>query len=142
MKFNALIAASGLAGMAHAAAVNTTSSAVPSATQPCAVASAAYAEQIAASPSATPTIAAAIAHDCLLSVPLGKEAAIELVDSIEPYLEWQSGLFIHCPITTDVYSKLTECAMIRLGILGRPAGRLLLPGLRHVCQPCGYPDKA
>ncbi|KAI3392721.1 hypothetical protein diail_5278 [Diaporthe ilicicola] len=90
MKFNALVAAGGLAGMAHAAAVNTTSSAVPSATQPCAVVSAAYASQISASPSATPTIAAAIAHDCLLSVPLGKEAAIELVDSIEPYLEWQS----------------------------------------------------
>ncbi|KAL1871100.1 hypothetical protein Daus18300_004845 [Diaporthe australafricana] len=90
MKFNALVVASGLSGMAHAAAVNTTSSAVPSATQPCAVASAAYESQISASPSAVPTIAAAIAHDCLLSVPLGKEAAIELVDSIEPYLEWQS----------------------------------------------------
>ncbi|KAI7783505.1 peptidase s41 family protein [Diaporthe eres] len=90
MKSTVLVVASGLSGMAHAAAVNTTTSAVPSPTQPCAVASAAYASQIAVSPAATPTIAAAIAHDCLLSVPLGKEAAIELVDSIEPYLEWQS----------------------------------------------------
>jgi hypothetical protein len=40
---------------------------------------------------ATPTIAAKIAHDCLASVPLGKEAAIELVDAIEPYMEWQTG---------------------------------------------------
>lgn len=93
MKFTALLVASGLSGVAHAAAVNTTTSAVPSPTEPCAVASAAYASQIAVSPSATPTIAAAIAHDCLLSVPLGKEAAIELVDSIEPYLEWQSGWY-------------------------------------------------
>lgn len=59
--------------------------------EPCAVVSAAYASQIAALPSATPTIAASIAYDCLLSVPLGTEAAIEFVDSIEPYLEWQSG---------------------------------------------------
>lgn len=39
---------------------------------------------------ATPTVAAALAYECLKSVPLHKEAAIELVDSIEPYLEWQS----------------------------------------------------
>ena len=35
-------------------------------------------------------MAASLAYDCLSSVPLGKEAAIELVDAIEPYLEWQS----------------------------------------------------
>lgn len=90
MKSTVLVVASGLSGMAHAAAMNHHTSAVPSPTQPCAVASVAYASQIAKSPAATPTIAAGIAHDCLLSVPLGKEAAIELVDSIEPYLEWQS----------------------------------------------------
>lgn len=67
------------------AVANTTS-------EPCAVVSAAYASQIAAAPTATPTIAASVAHDCLLSVPLGKEAALEFVDSIEPYLEWQSGM--------------------------------------------------
>ncbi|KAK4197994.1 hypothetical protein QBC40DRAFT_332298, partial [Triangularia verruculosa] len=39
---------------------------------------------------ATPTVAAELALECLNSVPLHKEAAIELVDSIEPYLEWQS----------------------------------------------------
>lgn len=61
-------------------------------TEPCAVVSAAYASQIAASPAATPTIAASVAHECLLSVPLEKEAALDFVDSIEPYLEWQSGM--------------------------------------------------
>lgn len=40
--------------------------------------------------SATPTVAASLAYECLNSVPLHKEQAIELVDSIVPYLEWQS----------------------------------------------------
>lgn len=87
-----LILASGLYAVASASPTNTTSTAVTTGTaEPCAVVSAAYASQIAVSPSATPTIAASIAHDCLLSVPLGKDAALEFVDSIEPYLEWQSG---------------------------------------------------
>jgi len=37
-----------------------------------------------------PTVVAEIVHACLESVPLGKAAAIELVEAIEPYLEWQS----------------------------------------------------
>jgi len=40
-----------------------------------------------------PTIAAQLAHDCLASVPLAKQAALNLVDAIEPYLEWQSGSY-------------------------------------------------
>lgn len=42
-------------------------------------------------PVVTPTVPAQLGYDCLNSVPLGKEAAIELVDSLVPYLEWQSG---------------------------------------------------
>ncbi|KAF9881453.1 hypothetical protein CkaCkLH20_00599 [Colletotrichum karsti] len=38
----------------------------------------------------TPTVPAQLAYDCLNSVPLGKQEAIDLVDSIVPYLEWQS----------------------------------------------------
>lgn len=91
MKYSLLAVATGLKAMAIAMALNTTfTSAIASQTEPCAIVSAAYASQIVASPSATPKIAASIAHDCLLSVPLGKDAAIELVDSMEPYLEWQS----------------------------------------------------
>ncbi|ROW09275.1 hypothetical protein VPNG_05791 [Cytospora leucostoma] len=91
MKYSYVAAATSLYGMAHAVALNITStSAISSPTEPCAIVSAAYASQIVASPSATPTIAASIAHDCLLSVPLGKDAAIELVESMEPYLEWQT----------------------------------------------------
>lgn len=35
-------------------------------------------------------MAAALAYECLNSVPLKKDAAIALVDALEPYLEWQS----------------------------------------------------
>ena len=44
-------------------------------------------------PIATPTVPAQLAHDCLNSVLLGKESALELVESIEPYLEFQSGKY-------------------------------------------------
>ncbi|KAH8882569.1 pyridine nucleotide-disulfide oxidoreductase family protein [Thozetella sp. PMI_491] len=57
-------------------------------TEPCAIASSSWAAQVDASP--TPIISAELAHACLNSVPLGKEEAIELVDGIVPYLEWQS----------------------------------------------------
>lgn len=80
-----LVASCGLYGVALSQ--NATATA-----EPCAVVSAAYASQKAALPSATPTIAAAVAHDCLLSVPLGQQEALDLIDSIEPYLEWQSGM--------------------------------------------------
>lgn len=85
--------------LASAAGIASASPAVRAATnttEPCAVVSAAYASQIAVSPAATPTIAASVAYDCLLSVPLGKEAALEFVDSIEPYLEWQTGTNSTC----------------------------------------------
>jgi len=41
---------------------------------------------------ATPTVAASLAYDCLNSVPLNSDAALELVDAIAPYLEFQSGM--------------------------------------------------
>ncbi|GKT85754.1 peptidase S41 family protein [Colletotrichum tofieldiae] len=58
--------------------------------EPCAAVGAAWAAQHAIAPTVTPTVPAQLAHACLNSVPLGKEAAIELVDSLFPYLEWQS----------------------------------------------------
>lgn len=36
------------------------------------------------------TVPAQVAYDCFTSVPIGKQEAINLVDSLEPYLEWQS----------------------------------------------------
>ncbi|KAF2146091.1 uncharacterized protein K452DRAFT_105588 [Aplosporella prunicola CBS 121167] len=38
----------------------------------------------------TPTIPAGIAYECLTSVPLNKTAALELLDSVKPYITWQS----------------------------------------------------
>ncbi|KAB8336737.1 hypothetical protein FH972_021046 [Carpinus fangiana] len=45
-----------------------------------------------APPSSTPTISAKLAWDCEQSVPLNATAGLELVDSIRPYIEWQSTL--------------------------------------------------
>ncbi|KAK4161565.1 hypothetical protein QBC43DRAFT_357679 [Cladorrhinum sp. PSN259] len=52
-------------------------------TPACEIVSSSWAAQKAISPSE-------LAYNCLNSVPLGKNAAIELVEAIEPYLEWQS----------------------------------------------------
>ncbi|KAK4188472.1 hypothetical protein QBC35DRAFT_451287 [Podospora australis] len=67
-----------------------TATSTASNTAACAIVSSSWSAQKAANPSAMPTVAAALAHACLKSVPLGKSAAIELVESIQPYLEWQS----------------------------------------------------
>ncbi|OLN87550.1 hypothetical protein CCHL11_06180 [Colletotrichum chlorophyti] len=74
----------------HAAAFFPNSTAPTNSSEPCAAVSAAWAKQHAAAPYVTATVPAQLAYDCLNSVPLGKEAAIELVDSLVPYLEWQS----------------------------------------------------
>lgn len=76
-----------------ASAQSSTTSAAPTetatpTTAACALVSSAWAAQSAAT--ATPTVDASIAYDCLNSVPLAKEAAIKFVDEIVPYLEWQS----------------------------------------------------
>lgn len=45
-------------------------------------------------PSQTLSVAAQLAHDCLKTVPIGKDNAIKLIDALVPYVEWQSGAFI------------------------------------------------
>ncbi|QPH04751.1 hypothetical protein C2857_002008 [Epichloe festucae Fl1] len=58
---------------------------------PCARISASWAEQKKKkTTTGHPTVAAALAHECLKTVPLGRDEAIQLIDAIEPYLEWQS----------------------------------------------------
>lgn len=47
---------------------------------------------ISSLPDPAPTVEAKLANDCLKSVPLHKKEALELVDSLRPYLEWQSDL--------------------------------------------------
>ena len=53
----------------------------------CAEVSRSVATQTAA---ATPTVPAKVAWDCIQSVPLNKSAALNLLDSINPYIDWQS----------------------------------------------------
>jgi hypothetical protein len=82
----------------------------PTKTSPCAIVSASWAAQISATPAgksflgtrfaevpltlliAVPTVAASLAHDCLNSVPLGASEAMDLMEAIGPYLEFQSGV--------------------------------------------------
>jgi hypothetical protein len=86
-----LAALAAVTGVLGVAVTNTTTTASATSTlAPCAIVSASWASQIAASPSATPTVPATVAYECLNSVPLGKEAALDLVEAIEPYLEWQT----------------------------------------------------
>ncbi|KAI0411433.1 hypothetical protein F5X98DRAFT_54024 [Xylaria grammica] len=68
----------------------TTAAPTPTATEPCVVARDAFTSQTSASPGVTPTMAASLAYDCLKSVPAHKEPAIQLLDALKPFLEWQS----------------------------------------------------
>ncbi|PSK56652.1 hypothetical protein B9Z65_6276 [Elsinoe australis] len=45
---------------------------------------------VAASPSAAPSVPAQVGYDCLNSIPFNQTAAEELVDSILPYIDWQT----------------------------------------------------
>ncbi|KAK7984534.1 cytochrome P450 monooxygenase-like protein [Apiospora arundinis] len=72
------------------ATASATASASTTPTAACAAVSAAWASQVKAAPSATPTVEAKVAYACLNSVPVAKEAALKFVDELVPYLEWQS----------------------------------------------------
>ncbi|KAL1616183.1 hypothetical protein SLS56_011507 [Neofusicoccum ribis] len=58
----------------------------------CASVSALAASQTAAAPSATPTVPADLAYECINSVPINTTAALDLIKTIRPYWEWQSTL--------------------------------------------------
>jgi hypothetical protein len=45
-----------------------------------------------ASPSAVPTVPAEVAYQCINSVPFNQSAAVALLDSIRPYLDWQTTI--------------------------------------------------
>ncbi|CEJ82043.1 hypothetical protein VHEMI02135 [[Torrubiella] hemipterigena] len=61
--------------------------AAPAPRAPCAQVADAWA---ARQPGVTPTVSAKLAHDCLTSVPIRRQDALNLLDSISPYLDWQS----------------------------------------------------
>ncbi|KAI1824982.1 hypothetical protein F4861DRAFT_217988 [Xylaria intraflava] len=104
MKFSAIRAA------ALAAAANTAWAQTP--TEPCAIVSSAWAEQISAT--SMPTVAAKIAHDCLNSVPIDKEGALRYIESMEPYIEWQSDVaFLKNPPKDYFYPPHDVWAVIK-----------------------------
>ncbi|KAI1392604.1 uncharacterized protein F4822DRAFT_441486 [Hypoxylon trugodes] len=75
---------------------NTTTSATPTPTEPCAIVSASWSSQISAT--ATPIVEASIAYECLNSVPINKDAALRFIDELAPYIEWQSDtVFLKIP---------------------------------------------
>ena len=57
------------------------------ASSPCAQVGASVATQTAA----TPTVPAQLAYECITSIPFNQSAALELVDSMYPYIKWQSS---------------------------------------------------
>ncbi|KAF2834644.1 hypothetical protein M501DRAFT_1000091 [Patellaria atrata CBS 101060] len=59
-------------------------------TSACAKVSASAASQLATAPTATPTVPASLAYECITSVPLNISAATALIESIRPYVKWQS----------------------------------------------------
>ncbi|KAE9375497.1 hypothetical protein N431DRAFT_463579 [Stipitochalara longipes BDJ] len=59
---------------------------------PCAIVSQSSKVAAATAFYAIPTVDAQLAYDCLTSVPLNIAAAVDLVSSILPYLQWQSDL--------------------------------------------------
>ncbi|KAK4215348.1 hypothetical protein QBC37DRAFT_270465, partial [Rhypophila decipiens] len=113
-------AVDGLSAKASPAA-STTRLPTATPTPACAVVSRSWSVQKAANPTATPTVAASLAHECLNSVPLGKQAAIDLVDAIEPYLEWQSDAAYKANPPRDylypAYDMFKELATIRNNLL-------------------------
>ncbi|KAE8441746.1 hypothetical protein EG329_004490 [Mollisiaceae sp. DMI_Dod_QoI] len=59
---------------------------------PCAIVSQIAAAVRSTAAATTPTVDAQTAYDCLVSTPLNAEAGIALVNSILPYVEWQSDI--------------------------------------------------
>ena len=92
---------------------------VQNTTEPCAQVSASVASLFASgTPTATPTVAAELAYDCLNSVPLHANQAQALLESLYPYILWQTTTSylknppaeyvekIQPPV--DVYSELSQ----------------------------------
>lgn len=53
---------------------------------------ASVAQLVAADPAATPRVPAKIAYECITSVPFNSSATVELLDSLRPYLNWQTTI--------------------------------------------------
>ncbi|KAI1845026.1 hypothetical protein JX266_008819 [Neoarthrinium moseri] len=109
----------GFASTLVAAQYNTTATTTATPTQePCALVSASWVAQTATTP--TPTVEAALAYQCLNSVPINKESALKFLDALVPYLEWQSDTAFKKNPPADYfyppYDLWAELARIREGV--------------------------
>ncbi|THX69190.1 hypothetical protein D6D08_06082 [Aureobasidium pullulans] len=68
------------------------SSSAPGGPDACAIVSKLVASFTSASPKATPTVPADIAYECLNSIPFNQSAASDLLESMRPYLNWQTTI--------------------------------------------------
>lgn len=77
---------------APSSASGTGSGTAPAGTGPCATVSKLVASFSASNsdPSATPTVPAGVAYQCINSVPFNSSAAVDLMDSVRPYIDWQT----------------------------------------------------
>lgn len=64
----------------------------PAGLDACASVSKLVASFTSASPKATPTVPADIAYECLHSIPFNQTAASDLLESMRPYLNWQTTI--------------------------------------------------
>jgi hypothetical protein len=70
----------------------------------------------AISPNPTPTIQAEAAWNCLQSIPLNTEAALDLVQSLRPYIEWQSTTVYLKDPPPEYVEKLQEPVDVKGGL--------------------------
>jgi hypothetical protein len=68
------------------------SASAPGDSNACASVSKLVASFTSASPKATPTVPAEIAYECLNSIPFNQSAAYDLLESMRPYLNWQTTI--------------------------------------------------
>ncbi|KAJ8116293.1 hypothetical protein OPT61_g2247 [Boeremia exigua] len=78
----------GLPSFVAAAATLFDSNTEKNASSPCAAVGASVSMQ---HNSATPTVAAQLAYDCINTVPFNQSAALSLLDGLVPYIRWQSN---------------------------------------------------
>ncbi|KAK8189291.1 uncharacterized protein BKA78DRAFT_253348 [Phyllosticta capitalensis] len=90
LHFSILVA--GLAGLAVGYSDTAWKRQTNSTGSPCASVSYLAASQTASSPSATATVPAKLAYECINSVPLNVSAALDLIETVKPYWEWQSTI--------------------------------------------------
>ncbi|KAI0145521.1 hypothetical protein GGR57DRAFT_479719 [Xylariaceae sp. FL1272] len=98
MKFSAIRATAVAGAITMVSAQNTTA---PTPTEACAVVSSTWAAQISAT--ATPTVEASIAFECLNSVPINKDGALRYIASMKPYIKWQSDVVFKANVPDGYY---------------------------------------